>query len=234
MLWYRLIYPCIKICRLSSDALFTGFDSILGAWAGSNKQLILRFLYDWDGNASATEPSDIKIILKHMEQTASVYNKYADSIYILQGLYIGSYGEMHGSAHQDKNNIIRLARKLYNVSAPSIFLAVRTPAQLRAITEGTDGLVTERLGLFNDGILSSTSDCGTYAEGKREQELEFQDNLCLSVPNGGEAIIENPLNNINNAVKDLRKMHVSYLNSMYDASVLDKWKASEYNGDGIF
>lgn len=222
-----------KDMPLSSDAL-SQLDSILGAWAGSNKQLILRFLYDWDGNASATEPSDIKIILKHMEQTASVYNKYADSIYILQGLYIGSYGEMHGSAHQDKNNIIRLARKLYNVSAPSIFLAVRTPAQLRAITEGTDGLVTGRLGLFNDGILSSTSDCGTYTEGKRGQELEFQDNLCLSVPNGGEAIIENPLNDINNAVKDLRKMHVSYLNSMYDASVLDKWKSSAYNGDGIF
>lgn len=29
-------------------------------------------------------------------------------------------------------------------------------------------------------------------------------------------------------------MHVSYLNSMYDTDVLDKWKASVYNGKGIF
>lgn len=222
-----------KDMPLSSDAL-SQLDSILDAWTGSNKQLILRFLYDWDGNASATEPSDINIVLEHMEQTASVYNKYANSIYILQGLYIGSYGEMHGSAHQDKRDIIKLAKKLYNVSDPLIFLAVRTPAQLRTIKKGTDGLVADRLGLFNDGILSSESDYGTYDEGKRRQELKFQDRLCISVPNGGETIIENPLNNIDNAVKDLRKMHVSYLNSMYDTDVLDKWKASVYNGKGIF
>lgn len=222
-----------KDMPLSSGAL-SQLDSILAAWAGGNKQLILRFLYDWDGNAPATEPSDINIILGHIEQTASVYNKYAKSIYILQGLYIGSYGEMHSSAYQDTNDIIQLAEKLYNVSDPSIFLAVRTPSQLRTITEGTDGLVTGRMGLFNDGMLSSVSDSGTYAEGERGQEIKFQDKLCLTVPNGGEAITENPLNDIDNAVKDLRKMHVSYLNSMYDASVLDKWKASSYNGSGIF
>lgn len=234
----RLAMVQINLCMykdmpLSRDAL-SQLDSILSTWAGSNKQLILRFLYDWDGNASATEPSDINVILRHMEQTAGIYNKYAESIYILQGLYIGSYGEMHSSAQQGKDDIIQLASKLYNVSDPSIFLAVRTPAQLRTITEGTDGLVTGRLGLFNDGILSSQSDSGTYAEGEREKEIKFQDILCLTVPNGGEAITDNPLNNISNAVKDLRKMHVSYLNSMYDAGVLNKWKNSLYSGSGIF
>ena len=234
----RLAMVQVNLCMykdmpLSKDALCQ-LDSILAAWAGSNKQLILRFLYDWDGNASATEPSDINIILEHMEQTAAIYNKYAKSIYILQGLYIGSYGEMHSSMHQGRDDIIQLARKLYSVSDPSIFLAVRTPAQLRTITEGTDGLVTGRLGLFNDGMLSSASDSGTYAEGEREKEIKFQEELCLTVPNGGEAITENPLNDIGSAVKDLRKMHVSYLNSMYDADVLNKWKSSLYKGDGIF
>lgn len=234
----RLAMVQINLCLYKdmplSDAALSQLDSILAAWSGTNKQLILRFLYDWNGTARLTEPSGINIILEHMEQTASVYNKYAKSIYILQGLYIGSYGEMHSSACQSAGDITRLAAKLYEVSDPLIFLAVRTPAQLRTITEGTDGLVADRTGLFNDGLLSSVSDSGTYAEGERESEITFQDSLCLTVPNGGEVITDNPLNDFGNAIKDLRKMHVSYLNSMYDSAVLDKWKSSLYSGDDIF
>ncbi len=234
----RLAMVQVNLCLYKdiplSEAALSQLDSILAAWAGTNKQLILRFLYDWNGTASLTEPADINIILGHMEQTASVYNKYEKSIYILQGLYTGSYGEMHSSFYQSDNDITRLAMKLYEVSAPLVFLAVRTPAQLRTITEGTGGLVADRSGLFNDGILSSVSDSGTYAEGERESEIKFQDSLCLTVPNGGEVITDNPLNDIGNAIKDLRKMHVSYLNSMYDSAVLDKWKSSLYYGDDVF
>ena len=32
----------------------------------------------------------------------------------------------------------------------------------------------------------------------------------------------------------LDKMHITYLNKMYDENVLNKWKAEIYNGDDIF
>lgn len=222
-----------KDMPLSKEAI-SQIGNILIAWSGTDKQLILRFLYDWNGKASLTEPSGIDIILKHMEQTASVYNKYARSIFILQGLYIGNYGEMNGSSYQDKEAITCLAKKLNEVSDTQIFFAVRTPAQLRTIKENTKGILNTRLGLFNDGILASQSDLGTYADGMRESEIAFQEKLCLTVPNGGETVTDNPLNNIGNAIKDLKRMHVSYLNSMYDSAVLNKWKASVYTGNGIF
>jgi hypothetical protein len=84
--------------------------------------------------------------------------------------------------------------------------------------------------------LGTDSDCGSYSGNMdqdedpmalwgREKELDFQDVLCRYVPNGGEVIINNPLNDFENAVATLKKMHVSYLNYDYDQEVLQKWAA---------
>ncbi len=53
-------------------------------WNNGKHNLILRFMYDWDGKAMETEPSDISIIKKHMEQTAQIVNLHTDNVYILQ------------------------------------------------------------------------------------------------------------------------------------------------------
>lgn len=219
-------------------------DEILSTWAQTDKHLILRFLYDWDGHAEETEPENIEIITRHMEQTASVYNQYSDRIYMLQGLYIGNYGEMHHSSHMSDNDLMRLTYTLFGMADPSIYLAVRTPSHWRTITGITEPSdvptdsngksLAERISLFNDGMLGSESDTGTYADGERESELFFQNRLCQYVPNGGEVIIENPYNDLSEAIRDLRTMHVSYLNEAYDPNVLNKWKNSMYSENDIF
>lgn len=243
----RLVMIQINLKNFQNSSLtntaLNQLENILSAWAQTDKHFILRFLYDWDGKAEDTEPEDMEIILQHMRQTASVYNKYADRIYIIQGLYTGNYGEMHHSHHESSEDMIRLASVLADVSDPSVYLAVRTPAHWRTITGCTEpadaasasaGSLARRLGLFNDGILSSVSDAGTYADGERESELLFQNRLCQNVPNGGEVIIDNPRNNLTETVKDLRTMHVSYLNEDYDPNVLNKWKNSTYEEQDIF
>jgi len=232
-----------KDSSLTATAL-KQLDDILAAWAQTDKHFILRFLYDWDGNAEETEPENLDIITTHMEQTASVYNKYADRIYILQGLYIGNYGEMHHSSHQSAGEIMRLAQTLFGLADPSIYLAVRTPDYWRTITgisepsdvpaEANGRSLPERISLFNDGMLASESDAGTYAKLNRETELLFQERLCQYVPNGGEVIIDNSYNNLPNAIRDLRTMHVSYLNYAYDPNVLNKWKNSMYSENDLF
>lgn len=44
------------------------------------------------------------------------------------------------------------------------------------------------------------------------------------VPNGGEVVLDNKYNDIDNAAKDLASMHVSYLNNAHDLAVINKWK----------
>ena len=103
-------------------------------------------------------------------------------------------------------------------------MAVRTPAQLRAVLaadhldEGQAAVI--KTGLFNDGIMASESDLGTYTD--RSRELSYQDEVCLTVPNGGEAVSDTVYNDVENAMNTLQTMHVSYLNRMYDEKVLKK------------
>ena len=234
-------------CDLTDPAL-SEIDSILSSWAQTGSQLIVRFLYDWDGQNLQSEPRELSQILTHMKQVGPIVNQYASSVYLLQGIFVGNCGEMNNTIHMGNGEMQTLFQTLADVIDPSIFLSVRTPAQWRAIVEKDQF----RLGLFNDGMLGSANDTGTYGDKaaadantnytdawRREDELAFQNEVCRYVPNGGEVIIDNEYNDFDNAVKDLSQMHVSYLNSAYDGSVLNKWKETivnqpQTNTDGIF
>ena len=85
----------------------------------------------------------------------------------------------------------------------------------------------KRLGLFNDGMLGSASDLGTYTN--REEELQFQNRQMQYLPNGGEVIYNPHYNSIEIAVRSLKAMHISYLNADYDSKVYNFWKHSTYN-----
>ena len=74
--------------------------------------------------------------------------------------------------------------------------------------------------------MASESDLGTYTD--RSRELSYQDEVCLTVPNGGEAVSDTVYNDVENAMNTLQTMHVSYLNRMYDEKVLKKWKNQPY------
>ena len=237
----------IRISR-SEKKGFLQLKRILEAWKRSGSQLILRFVYDWDGKGEENEPEELHTILTHMEQTLPIVNDYKDCVYLLQGIFVGSYGEMHGTKFMGREDMLTLISTLDNLADPAIYLSVRTPAQLRTIlaaqgssapsTSSTASTVAAkspaetasssvnssadtkvqdetasasfsskpataasslaaRLGLFNDGILGSESDTGTYgtlppsqtdytSAWNRTDELSFQDMLCAGVPNGGE------------------------------------------------
>ena len=242
-----------------SETGLTQLDDILTSWSQSpsNTRLILRFLYDWDGLALATEPDSLDLILTHMDQVSTLVNRHCDSIYIMQGIFVGSWGEMHDSRFMDEASVKKLIRHLHDVIDPSIYLSVRTPAQWRMINDrydlptkfpafGADDSLIGRLGLFNDGMLGSESDLGTYGDtarrdaaspsykGTRKEELAFQNNLCRYVPNGGEVIFNNTLSNLETSVSALRTMHVSYLNAEYDGRVMEKWRNTTWTGNDAF
>lgn len=235
-----------------SKTALNQLDAILSAFSGADKQIILRFLYDWDGRALDTEPSERNRILAHMEQTAPIVNAHASHIFSLQGVFTGNCGEMNQTHYGTDDDIRILMENLAKVTDSNIFLSVRTPSHLRSITgrkeplsaeESYQGTLFSRLGLFNDGMMGNLFDCGTYDDtsfaastnpaekGTREEEIAFQNQLCRYVPNGGEAILANSLNDFSNAYKDLAAMHISYLSCDYDPNVLNKWKQTTYQGD---
>lgn len=201
-------------------------ETIIKAWFHSDKKLIIRFLYDWDGIACYCEPGNINTILNHMTQLSPIINAYDRAVYLLQGIFIGNWGEMHHSNYMDDKSVITLINKLHSTVHPSIYLSVRTPQHWRMITKEIPEL-KKRLGLYNDGMLGSESDLGTYTN--REEELIFQHNNMQYLPNGGEVIYNMHYNSIQTFVQSLKTMHVSYLNADYDTRVYDIWKNSTYN-----
>ena len=112
-----------------------------------------------------------------MEQVGPIVNKYASSVYIMQGIFVGNWGEMNNTTHMGNGEMETLIQKLDNVIDPSIFLSVRTPAQWRTIVGEYRGTkvprcpqpnllssLASRLGLYNDGMLGSANDTGTYGD----------------------------------------------------------------------
>lgn len=236
-----------------SERALLNFENAVAKWSANGYQIILRATYDFQGHPKAEEPTDIGLIKRHIHQIAPVVNNHKDTIYMVQGVFAGLWGEMHSSKYIEEESLFyELADTMNESIDPSVFLVVRTPQFWRMIAASDDpltadkaynGSLSSRLGLYNDGMLGSISDFGTYNEessltdlkdhkgqGNRSEEIAFQNQLCLFVPNGGEVINDNPYNDIENAVTDLEQMHVSYLNSGYDLSVMEKWKNSEYQG----
>ncbi len=237
-----------------TDKGLANIESLLSALEAVDKQLILRFLYDWDGRNMEKEPQGLNIVLTHVKQLKPLLHRHSRQFFTLQGLLIGNWGEMNGTKFQSADQLRQLAAALLEATDDATFLSVRTPAQWRIVTAASDGQAAQepetkaaaRFGLFNDGILGNESDYGTYgAEGAgeqrmydsswgRQEELDFQENICRKTPNGGEVINDNQLNDLANARDAFSAMHITYLNRDYDQKVLEKWRKKTITQDGCF
>lgn len=238
--------------EISEEGL-NNIESLFRAMSATNEHWIVRFLYDWDGENEKNEPQSMELVLSHMQQVGEILTRYRESVFTLQGLFVGNWGEINGTKYADKTSLQKLAKQLVKATDGQMYLAVRTPAHWRQIMDGAEDSMPEdqekmmydRLGLFNDGMLGSGNDCGTYGEKSaveagedqawnRKEELEFQEKLCSHVPNGGEVIIDNEYNDLEHAIADLKTMHVTYLNQDYDEAVLEKWASSTVQTSDCF
>lgn len=219
-------------------------NALFQALSAYDKCYIVRFLYDWEGKGEESEPDEIETILTHIRQMGEIFANYKDIILVHQGIFVGNWGEMHGSKYLSGEDMNRLMNTLLDSAEEQIYLSVRTPQQWRML--GADEEEKRvRIGLFNDGILGTDLDYGTYGTKKqeeagifgkwtREEELDFQETLCEHVINGGEVMNENPLNNLETAIEAMKTMHITYLNRDYDTEVLDKWADTIITEDGCF
>ncbi|MCD8067844.1 MAG: DUF4832 domain-containing protein, partial [Lachnospiraceae bacterium] len=179
-------------------------------------------------------------IQTHISQLAELLSRYERLIYGLQGLFVGSWGEMHGSRFLTRRSMTELWSSMRQAAPESCFLAVRRPSQWRELAGFSDQWEERELekrarslhlGLFNDGLLGSDTDLGTWREDSVRQELDFQKRLCRYVPNGGETVGGEKLFGMEEAAERFSRMRLTYLNSLYDLRVLDRWKQTRYQGE---
>lgn len=233
--------------REFSEEALAYIERILQFFREKDRQMILRFAYDAKGEGAEKEPSSLSIVKQHMKQLGSLAYKYAEDILVIQGIFLGSWGEMHNSKFLYQKAMTELVNLLYQETRGSCYLAVRTPSQWRTIlsSRAAEPELEKRLTVFNDGIFASATDLGTYGienqqdteETKpwdRERELQWQDKWLRGKPNGGEALWGEGPTSYKKAAEEMKKMHLSYLNSVYDSKQLDFWKQESVKQRGCW
>lgn len=209
---------------------------ILQLFADAGMEMILRIVYDREGQGLQREPESVELICEHMRQLGAVIKKYAAHIFTLQGLFIGSWGEMHDSSYLEKDVLRHLYKTLYEATGGMVRLAVRKPQYQRQLRKGIsgDGEIQITTGLYDDAILGSENDMGTFGwiddttdpdiMWTPEQELDFIERQRNGFICGGE-ILSGALEHTNAQVLErLRRMHVTYLNSVHEPCVWEQWK----------
>ncbi len=231
---------------LSREALLH-IGQILAFFHQIGKMVILRFVYDREGRGMQKEPFAIAMVKRHMEQAGEAIRPWLEDILVMQGIFVGNWGEMHGSKFLDDVSLWELTDMLLSVTKGRCFLAVRTPAQWRRIMANPKAgpELERRLALYNDGIFGSPTDLGTYGTQSRAEagetgswspgeELEWQSRFLDAVPNGGEILSCEPFQSYEQAAVQLGDMHVSYLNRIYHPDQLDCWRKETVQDQGCW
>lgn len=220
-------------------------EEIFRFFAASRRDMIVRVVYDREGKGMEHEPYTIETVKRHMRELAPLFVTYAPYILTLQGLFVGSWGEMHTSKFLGEADMKELYRTLKTATEGSCYLSVRKPAQQRLLgaTDQRDSTVFKGIGLFDDGILGSPTHLGTFApEGisetpdgawTRERELAYEEMLCSRVPNGGEAVAGEELPEAEAVCRLFQRMHLTYLNSVHDRRMLDHFAQTDSGVEGM-
>lgn len=163
------------------------------------------------------EPSSIKIVKSHMKQLGSIICEHTSEkeslpgkILVHQGLFVGSWGEMHGSKFLSEARMKELSDTFLEATKGSCPIAVRKPVQLRQLScQKTASIPLQNASninftLFNDAIFGSETDLGTYGTicksalsenserektpWAREDELSWQQSFMQQSFCGGEVL----------------------------------------------
>lgn len=224
---------------------------ILDFFAKEQYDIILRVVYDRVGKGMEREPSFFSQVLSHLGQIGPLLKQYSTAIFIYQGMLVGNWGEMHSSRFLGEEHMRQMADALRFYRGKDTYLAVRRPMYWRRLHTYTDRPAQapfDGMGLFDDGIFGSESHLGTFGTDSRRvagwdgpwesgEELAFVEELCKAVPNGGEAVYGAGFTeglHREKVVDTLRRMHVTYLNKVHDAKILEIWKNWSCAGAGAW
>ncbi len=207
---------------------------------------VLRFAYNYpetEADYLNAQDATLSRVKTHIQQLQPVLQRNADVIAVLQGGFIGAWGEWHTSS----NNLTTPARKaavrdaLLQALPSQRLLHLRLPADL-ALWYPTPAALAQalsdapppaaRIGLHNDCFLASPDDVGTYfAEtAAQSQALRTYAQQASAVTGAGGETCEPPEPaQARMACADILRegaaYHMSYLNRDYYEGFFAQWQA---------
>ena len=236
----NLSQECLKrICR------------ILEFFADYRYNIILRVVYDHEGNAIEREPFFFQQVLSHLRQLGGILDQFADTVFVYQGMLVGNWGEMHTSRFLAVEKLEQMAEVLRYYKCEQTYLAVRRPIYWRLLHQEQAGgklHCPDGMGLFDDGIFGSETHLGTFGVKKRENagwgepwnrvdELDFERQISMFAPNGGEVVYDDAYVESltpEMVLEELRQMQITYLNKVYDGRMLDIWRKWKCPVQGVW
>lgn len=239
-----ILLGAYKEQKLPEEALKRLAD-IFQFFRDHGKEMVVRIAYDGTGQGLMAEPEQMQMIIEHMEQAGPIVRQYAGDILAAQGLFIGSWGEMHDSRYLSKEKLKYLAETWRKAIGEEIPIAVRTPLQWRLLNKLDTKPGSVRMCLFNDGMFGSDTDLGTYGVKKRDgayweeswcraDELAFMQEMNRTLPYGGEAVGLSKESSLKAAVLEMKQTHLCYLNAAHDERCLNRWKRELWGGKGVW
>ena len=191
---------------------------------------IPRFAYSHN---IGQQDAPLNIVMGHIAQLKPIIRANADVIAAMQAGFIGAWGEMHSSTNGLDSivNMRKILFELLRVLPPERMIQVRTPHYKREIfnrqapiarREAFNESMYSRVGHHNDCFLANWNDYGTYAD--TTEETQFLSEECRYVPMGGETCNPSSFAACANTIRQMEKLHWSFLNSGYHPGVLAGWR----------
>ncbi|MBQ9139257.1 MAG: DUF4832 domain-containing protein, partial [Ruminococcus sp.] len=221
--------------------------------------IAMRFRYD-DLGKDNPEPATFEQVLHHIEQikNSGLLEKYSDIIAFVEAGIVGKWGEMHGGKYVTVDYKARVLEAMLQAVPAPIPVTVRTPdifaewagierkelnnfELIDSITESEYSTTIQenkdRVGLFNDGYMGSINDLGTFSN--REIETDWINHQTLTSYYGGEFSGNHEFAQSfdtylpENAIPEMYKTHLSYINSNIFPFYKDFTFSEEYTVDGV-
>lgn len=209
-------------------------ECILSRFAEAGKDIILRILYDTQGRGMVREPRTIGQVCRHMQSLGTIVAKHSKEILLTQGLFVGSWGEMHDSKFLSPEDIRHLWKIWRDATSATVPIAVRRPSYARMIVSKEDTATC--VGLYDDALLADETHMGTFGQ-KMQSEASWQESWCADaeyeyirnrmnrMPIGGEVLQPQTELSDQQILDELRTMQISYLNRIYHPDALEMWKS---------
>lgn len=232
---YTLVRSYVRLDDFRSSSISSGFlndlRSGLQRLRSSGIKVVLRFSYNFGNGPDA--PLDI--VLRHIDQLTPILNEYSDVIAVLQGGFIGKWGEWHSSQNglTSSSNKKIIGEALVEALPDTRMIEVRAPFHRRDIVGSPSPDVEmfgtsaqARIGFVNDCFLSTDSDTGTYGGDQTRDRRETADFTRYTVTGGETCTIgyPSPRQDCTVALKELGEFHWDYLNAGFYANVLNRWR----------
>ena len=179
-----------KNCLIEEYKLQELDDALVSA-RNHGLKVILRVAYGF--KSKSREPNNLDLIEEHFNQIAPIITSNIDSIFVVQAEILGPWGEWHNSSFGDppnRNARVKIVDLWLNILKDDTYIALRRPSFIRDLyvsenlngDNAYSGEGIARISWYNDALLSSDSDMGTYTDWTRKDELDWSENHNLYVP----------------------------------------------------